>query len=232
MTNGERDEVRAAFGRAMYMRSGREWELVGELLDAVAAGDSAAYEALFDKYPALRVEYSGIDATVELMRTALTSEADLPYDAAFADAAARTQAELGRIRLRNDEPRVEAAATEDNGILTRLAARLAPQEALALFRRIAPRLVLGVLARIDDACQLERVRRVVDHLCADDTQTRLRSAEHVRDAILDEIGAALCDAGLKERLGRDGLSEIMTAGGVMNDLIIMERCILVARRVA
>lgn len=219
-------------GGSAHEQNQPDMEIVSSLLDALAAGDRETYQAILEEHSELQARYREADATYNLLRRALVDDADVPADPAFEQAAQRTRDELQRLANRRIRASAEQAPAEDSGVLTGLTARLAPAEALALFRRIAPKLALGILSSIGGSARIELVQRVSEHLCTAGALERFRSAEHVRDAILDEIGGVLRDAGLKRRLGRDELTEIMTAGGVMNDLLIMERCIVVARRVA
>ncbi len=120
-----------------------------------------------------------------------------------------------------------AATADTPGVLTQLTGKLSAADAESLFRRIAPRLALGVLNHLDQTATLDVIERVVRHLCQPDTQARLRSYHHVRDGIIDELCFVLQDSRLRERLDRDQLLRIIEATDMLSALTTMERCLVV-----
>jgi hypothetical protein len=201
---------------------------LSRLFDALAAEDESAFAALLAGNPELTERGRDLQQTYGLLRQALGPDDNARHSAKFRLAVEQTSARLAAARM----PAGERPGRDDSGILTELTARLAPAEAAELFRRIAPRLALGILQALDQSAKLETVRVIVDHLCRADVQQRLRAAEHVRDGILDEISSVLQASTVRERIDRDRLLQIMQVGSVLADLAIMERCILVGRSAA
>lgn len=199
-----------------------EW--LGRAFDALAADDRSTFDAILESRPELRDLEPGLERMYPLLRKALTADGEHGGSDEFDRAVQETRAALAAARARGPH--------DDTGILTELTARLAPEEAADLYRRIAPRLVLGILRELDAALALPSVQGVIDHLCGAAVQERLRAAAHAREGILDEVCAALNAWPLRERIDRQKLERIMRAAGVLSDLAIMERCVVVARGAA
>lgn len=114
---------------------------------------------------------------------------------------------------------------EQAGVLTRITKQLMPKEAHELYRAILPRLILGIIGHLDRSANVATVGQIVDEMCRTEILNRLRSDQCVRDRIVEEISAVLNDSGIKQRLSREKLLEIIETSGVMNNLLAMEACL-------
>jgi hypothetical protein len=119
---------------------------------------------------------------------------------------------------------------EAPGILTSLTRRLPPDRAVELYRRITPIFVYQVMERLSQSANVRVIQILVDHLCSDEAQRRLRNSKHVRDAILDEIRGVLGRNEIHPDISRDELHNMLAGSGAMYDLIAMENCIQLAAK--
>lgn len=200
-----------------------EKNFAARLLAKLAREDSEACDALLKANPSLLDSVEREDDLRERVRAALTGQGDIPLSPQQERVANETRSALARLR--------DAAAgpdTEPDGILTSMTRQLAPEKAVALYRKITPVFVYQLLGTLERSASLMVVHQIVDHLCSEDVQARLRASEHVRDAILDEFRVVLGQSELGQELSRDSVERLLNDCGAMNDLIAMENCIKLA----
>jgi hypothetical protein len=176
----------------------------GKMMDQVAAADPNAARELLRENPALAAVALSDAALMQGMAQAFAT------DEAAADA---------RLTQESEAP----------GLFTELTRTLTPNHAEALYRKIAPLMVYELLRTLDRSADVGTVQRMVDHLCSSDVQGRLRACEHVRDGILDEIATVLRDAGVRDALDRDAVTQIMADCGVLGELATLENCVRLMR---
>jgi hypothetical protein len=197
------------------------------LWDRFAAADPQGFEQIAASNPTLVEAFGGTDVGMRQLRAALTPPAGANLEARFAESAASVAASPGES---GDAAHVFFAnPAEIHGLLTSVTRSLSPARALELYRTIAPHVVYETLRTIDAAVRLETVLSVAEHLCSDAVQARLRAEKHVRDALIDELGAAVQDSGIREKLDRVRLQEILEQCGAMRHVVAMSNCIKLAR---
>jgi hypothetical protein len=196
--------------------SGPERDYLCRLLDDLAAQDPAAHEALLAADPGIIECAAGAEVRWERLRAALTGQAGVQLSAEQARVIADTAQAWAQRR-----PVVE----EQTGVLTSLTRHLPPHKAVQLYRKIAPVFVYQVLGRVNESASIRVVNQIVDHLCSDEVQQRLRTRAHVRQGILDEFRAVLGRSDLHQELSLADLERVLEECGAMNDLLAMENCI-------
>jgi hypothetical protein len=137
----------------------------------------------------------------------------------------RTRAALAK---RREAATGQDADSEPAGILTSMTRQLSPERAIELYRKITPVFVYQVLDRLYQSASLRVVHEIVEHLCSDEVQARLRACEHVRDGILDEFCTVLGQSEIRQQLSREDLQHLLEECGAANDLLAMENCIRLA----
>jgi hypothetical protein len=177
---------------------------LGQLMDHVAAADLAVAREMLRENPTLA-------------------------DAVLSDAALKQSLAVVLHDLQADATTQQATIKEAPGVFTELTRTLTPEHAEALYRKITPLLVYELLRTLDRSADIGTVQRIVDRLCSRAVQDRLRSCAHVRDGILDEIAAVLCDVGLRETLDRQAVQEVMADCGVLGELSTLENCVRLMR---
>lgn len=120
-------------------------------------------------------------------------------------------------------------ATEDapvQGVLTRMTKRLTPDEAGSLFKEIMPKLILAILAEVDQTANVEAITRMADHFGRVDVQERIRKFEHVRDGILAELVTSFELEKLKASVTRESLLKAIETSGALHRLRVLESCLI------
>ena len=203
-----------------------ERQFLSSLLDDLAETDPAMHEMLVETNPDL-LDLGDLQADLrERLREsllALVSE-DTPADQRRF--VAQIQARL--LRRRMEEEEAPAADKDPTGIITSLTRQITPEQALALYHDIAPRLVHEVMSYLGHSANLGTVRRAADHLLAEDVQARLRECEHVRDGILEELQAVLEPGDRSRYPTRSELMELMRRSGAERHLVAMANCLTLA----
>jgi hypothetical protein len=226
------------------------------LLAALAAEDREAADALLQVNPSFAAIYQPGAASpqteapapqsevgrrggavMHALRRVLRAAPSSADDAGFRQAVEDTKAQLSAIRRKVSagappvpaEPAHFELPREAAGVLTSMTRQLSPELALELYRKIAPLLAFAVLKHVERSASLDHVQAVAEHLCAEPVQTRLRAAEHVRDALVDELCTVLGDTRIKLGLNRRNLMVIMEESGATADLSAMVNCITLSK---
>ncbi len=109
--------------------------------------------------------------------------------------------------------------------LTSFSKRLSQEEAQELYRAILPPLVREVFRAAGGGENDSAVRRIVDHMCRNDVQSRLRQSEHVSDAIAAELTTVLNDFRLKPRVTKEGLRRIVHRARLYSSFLALQGCL-------
>ena len=199
-----------------------ERRFLNRLLDQVAQTLPDVHAALIKANPELQAETDDLDEIRRRVGDALSGKSGIPLSASEEAVAERIREQWTRLRAERD------AAAERTGILTSMTRQLPPEKAMELYRKFAPVVVYQILDRVDQSTSLRVVHTVVDHLCSEQVQNRLRGADHVRDALIEELRAVLGAGESAVQMTRAELLEVLEESGAMNDLIAMENCLKLA----
>jgi hypothetical protein len=202
-----------------------ERRFLNRLLDHLADAAPDVHAAFAEANADLIQQEDGLDAVRDRARAALTGASGpalSPAQLAVTDA---VRAELKKRREALTVATTDATNEELPGILTSMTRHLSPEKALELYRKIAPVVVYQILDRVNQSTSLRVVHRIVDHLCSSAVQEKLRSVEHVRDAMIDELRSVLGADESAVRLTRAELLAVLEESGAMNDLIAMANCL-------
>ena len=205
-----------------------ERRFLSDLLNGLAEEDQAAHDALVQANPDLVEDYGETDDLRGRLRVVLTGQTGTPLSPEQRSLAERTKAALAEYRAEAGRTVPSGAADEAPGILTSMTRQLPPEKAVELYRKITPTFVYEVLNRLNESASLRVVHQLVDHLCSEEVQRRLRGCEHVRDGILDEFCTVLGQSDIRPDISREELQGVLDDSGAMNDLIAMENCIKLA----
>lgn len=205
-----------------------EQGFIAALLDGLSNQDPVAYEALLKSNPTLFEQSVEAQRLRERIRAALVDRSSQPLSPVEQRLVERTRALLAEHRAVAAREAGSTGSDEPIGILTSLTRMLAPDQAMDLYRKITPVLVHQVLNIIYPTVNLGVVRQLVDHLCSAEVYARLLTFEHVRDAILHELGAELGRSESCQQITREDLQEVIEQSGLMGDLVAMENCIKLA----
>jgi hypothetical protein len=223
------------------------------LLAAFGAEDPAGLRALLRANADLQAVCLEDAELKNLLRLALADTSDATLVRALADARRRlaggsvTESEEERVGGTDPAPGVSwptgagasAAAgelptgQETPGVFTDLTRELPPAQARVLFEKIAPLLAYELLRALDQNANVGTVQRVADHLVDPAVQARLRAADHIRDAILDELIAVLRADGVALpaaiTLDRESVFGILQSCGAVTELMTLVNCIRISR---
>jgi hypothetical protein len=217
-----------------------------KLLETLSVEDPAVFNELVLSNSQLADEFHRANPHYDQIRDALTQDVlsagvHLPTsvlegsesgdgDLAFAKIVAQIK---GRLVGEESGLRPMTAGSSESsgpaGILTDVTRQLSAEQAQQLFAKLAPMLVYTTLKHMDCDCSFVEVDRIAGHLCSDDVQMKLRSAEHTRDALIDEFSLAFVAQGVKESLNRDQMTRLLEESGAISDLMAMSNCILLAK---
>jgi FixJ family two-component response regulator len=112
------------------------------------------------------------------------------------------------------------------GVLTRMTRRLTPDEAANLFREIMPRMILEILAEVDQSATVESITRMAEHFARPDVMVRIRAHAHVRDGILTELVTCFQAAGVKVPVDRSSVLSAVERSGALHRLRVLEACLV------
>ena len=205
-----------------------EQRFLSYLLDELAEHDRAAHDALLKANPDWAEHYGESGDLRERIRAVLTGQAGIPMSPAQERLIERTKASWDRCRADSGRSASGAAPDEPTGILTSVTRQVPPERALELYRKITPGFVYQVLSRLNESASLRAVQQVVEHLCGEEVQARLRACRHVRDGIIDELRTVLSRSEIRQEMSRDDLQHLLEESGAMSDLVAMENCIKLA----
>jgi hypothetical protein len=202
-----------------------ERRFLSDLLDNLMRADHAAHDILLEANPDWVEHYGEADRLRGRIRAALTGQAGTSLSAEQVRLIERTKAAWAEHRAAADRTAPQAAPEETEGILTSLTRHLPPEKAVALYHKIAPAFVYQLLKRLNESASLRVAHQLVDHLCSEGVQQRLRVCAHVRNGILDECRAVLGQSEIRQEISREELQHLLVECGAMHDLIAMENCI-------
>lgn len=198
------------------------------LLDKLAEDDRSAYDALLAADPEWVEHYGASEHLRQRIRAALTGQSGVRLSSRQERLIERTKAQWATYRAGGYRTAIGGVADESTGILTSVTRKIAPERALELYREIAPGFVYQVLERLNQSASLGVVRELVDHLCSEEVQARLRACRHVRDGILDELRTVLGRSEIHQEISLANLQSLLEKSGAMNNLIALENCIKLA----
>ncbi len=244
------DNAEQAIDDAAYLR---------KLLETLSAEDPAVFNELMMSNSLLADEYHRANPQIDRIRDALVHDA-MPVhasedsganSAAPLDETAGVELEFAKVvaqikeRLSRGEeamrPLIGASfeSPQDAGILTNVTRQLSAEQARQLFEKLAPMLVYTTLKHMNCNCSFDEVDRIAGRLCGHDAQTKLRQAEHTRDALVDELLLAMVEQGVGSSeakingvgssLDRAEMTRLLEESGAMADLVAMSNCILLAK---
>ena len=222
-----------------------------KLLETLSVEDPAVFNELMMANSQLAEEYHRADPQIGRIHDALTGDA-LPVNAGLNDEKAQhVDAEFAKLvaqikeRLARGNEAILSGTSgpfelpQHAGILTDVTRQLSAEQARQLFEKLAPMLVYATLRHLDCNSSFAEVDRIAGHLCSDDVQTKLRQAEHTRDALVDEFVLAIVEQGVGSSesdidgigvlLNRDQMTRLLEECGAMGDLVAMSNCILLAK---
>ncbi len=214
-----------------HSNQGEDAAFLRALLESLNAEDPTVFNELMMSNPTLADEFHRSSPEIARLHEALSQVAGVhDDDPAFAKIVAQIKDRLENARR---SPLVVKANGSDSdalaGILTDVTRQLSVEQAKQLFEKLSPMLVYTALKHLDRNCSLDEVERIAHHLCDEPIQARLRAAEHVRDALVDELSLALELEGLSDLLDRAQMTRVLEESGAMVDLVAMANCITLAK---
>lgn len=201
------------------------------LLESLNAEDPAVFDELMMSNPQLADEFHRSSPEISRLHEAFSHVSGAQDDdPAFEKIVAQIKERL-EIARRSPQTALGVGSSADalSGILTDVTRQLSVEQAKQLFQKLSPMLVYTALKHLDRNCSLDEVERIANHLCDETIQARLRTADHVRDALVDELSFALEWEGLNDRLDRDQMTRVLEESGAMVDLVAMANCITLAK---
>ncbi len=205
-----------------------ERKFLSAFLDGLEKEDPAAVAVLLENDPQWVEYWGGSNDLRQRVRAALTGHSGTPLSPEQKRVIERTKASRLEYGAGTKRAVPEGASEEPDGILTSLMRQLPPEKAIELYRKITPVFVYQILTRLYGSASLRTVNRIVEVLCGDEAQMRLRECKHVRDGILDEFRSVLGRSEIEHELSREDLQRLLEECGALNDLIVMENCIKLA----
>ncbi len=214
---------------ALYLR---------KLLETLSVEDPAVFNELMTSNAQLADEFHRADPKIDRLRVALTVDLSVSNSELISDDESDVVVDFDAIvaqikdRLAASEHAKlspSSVSNEPAGILTDVTRQLTADQARQLFAKLAPMLVYTTLRHMNCDSSFAEVDRIADRLCSDDLQERLRSAEHTRDALVDEFALALEKQNVSDRLNRDQMTQLLEESGAMADLMAMSNCITLVK---
>lgn len=228
MTKSKENSAQASPRSETQRLTADERKFLSGFLDELEREDPAAAAALLESNPQW-VEYWGASGDLRgRVWAALTGQSGTPLSPEQKRLIERTRASRPEYDVGSKRTMPDGVSEEPAGILTSLMRRVPPEKAIELYRKITPVFVYQVLTRLNESASLRTVNRIVEHLCGDEAQLRLRECEHVRDGILDEFRSVLGRSEIGHEISREDLQRLLEECGALNDLIVMENCIKLA----